>query len=170
MRADIGSGPSGAYDLTDAGLQVHLAAVLPSAAQALMTVTVGTGDTYDTWRQAGSTLAARKMVDSTGTVLTSVTFDAAQHAWLRIRHDQAVNKVVFETAPDANGVPGAWTPFRAQNWDWDPAIPLTGVKVELKAGTTGPMASSGVVAFDDMDVTLWRSAGTCPPGQTCVSQ
>ncbi len=154
-------------DLTNAGIQVHLAAVRTDAPQALMTVTVGTGDTYYTWRLAGSTLAARKMVDSTSTLLKSVTFDVAQHAWLRIRHDQAHNTVVFETAPDVNGAPGAWTPFRAQSWDWDPGIPLTGVHVEVKAGTTGPMAG-GIVAFDDLEVTRWRSAGTCPPGQTCV--
>jgi hypothetical protein len=33
------------------------------------------------------------------------------------------------------------------------------VKVELKAGTTAPLAGGGVVAFDDMEVTLWRSSG-----------
>jgi hypothetical protein len=79
--------------------------------------------------------------------VTSIAFDATAHAFFRIRHDASLNNVVFETAPNVSGMPGAWTAQRTITRD----LTVTAMRLELKAGSSDAQSvSPGTVRFDDL--------------------
>src|SRR5690606_14104596 len=86
-----------------------------------------------------------------GNVKHNVTlpYDASAHRFLRIRHDGASGDVLWETAPSLGGVPGTWTVRRQEAWNTG-AIPLSAVRVELKAGTSSAESNPGTVIFDNL--------------------
>jgi hypothetical protein len=56
---------------------------------------------------------------------------------------------VFEVAADNGGVPGSWTQLYSEVWN-SGAVPLSGVQVEMKAGTwQGEANAGGKVFFDN---------------------
>jgi hypothetical protein len=82
-------------------------------------------------------------------LLWSAPYDTSAHRYWRIRHDAATGSVVFETAPDNAGVPGAWTERYREAWNTG-AIPLGSVLFEIKGGTwQAESTAAGKVIFDD---------------------
>jgi hypothetical protein len=69
---------------------------------------IGKNNYFYRWYVAGANLVAEKRSVSK-TTLASFAYSATSHQYLRIRHDAATSRAVFETAPDAAGAPGAWT-------------------------------------------------------------
>jgi hypothetical protein len=110
---------------------------------------VGKNNYYYRWYVAGTQLVAEKRAVSK-TTLATFTYSATSHRYLRIRHDAGTNQVRFETAPDSGGAPGTWTTRFSQTWD--AAIPLTGVMIELKGGTSSPQTNPGRVRWDKVRV------------------
>jgi hypothetical protein len=123
--------------------------VSPAAADAYAMFAVGKSNYFYRWYVAGANLVAEKRSVSK-TTLASLAYSATNHQYLRIRHDAATNRAVFETAPDAAGVPGAWTERYSQTWD--ATIPLTGAMIELKGGTSSPQTNPGRVRWDNVRV------------------
>jgi hypothetical protein len=94
-------------------------------------------------------LILQKKIGGTKSTLLTVTFNATNHAFWRIRHDAISGQVVFETAPASGGAPGAWTQLYAEVWNTG-AVPLSTVLFELKGGTWRLEANNpGSVAFDN---------------------
>ena len=90
-----------------------------------------------------------KRIQATKTTLSTRTYDAGNHRYLRIRHDNTNGNVVFEAAPDGGGVPGTWTVLYSETWN-STNIPLTTVLFELKAGTwQSETNAAGKVIFDN---------------------
>jgi endonuclease/exonuclease/phosphatase family metal-dependent hydrolase len=106
------------------------------------------------WYHAGGSLVAEKKVGGVKTTLADLQYSAATHQYLRIRKvanaATGTQDVVFETAPDNGGVAGTFTErFRAT---WDSGVAATALKVELKAGTSGPEAGAGSAYFDNVRI------------------
>lgn len=94
-------------------------------------------------------LTLQKKIGGGKTTMLTVTYNATNHAFWRIRHDAISGQVVFETAPANAGAPGAWTQLYAEPWNTS-AVPLTSVLVELKGGTwRSEVSNPGTVIFDN---------------------
>jgi hypothetical protein len=79
----------------------------------------------------------------------SGAYNVTAHRYWRIRHDATTGSVVFETAADNGGVPGAWVERYREAWS-SGFIPLASVLFELKGGTWQAEAGTpGKVIFDD---------------------
>jgi len=79
----------------------------------------------------------------------SVAYSAANHAFWRIRHDQAADSITFDVAADNAGSPGDWTTLRTLARGQS----ITGVRVELKAGTWEfETVAPGTPSFDNVKV------------------
>jgi len=62
--------------------------------------------------------------------------------------------VVFETAPNTDGTPGAYTERYRDTWA--AAVNASGLKVEIKAGTSGAVVDAGSASWDNV-----LMAGNC---------
>jgi hypothetical protein len=132
------------YSLLDAYAQVKAVTVPASSTSAGMLFSAAEDD-QNHYRifVAGGTLFFEKKVAGTKTTLGSVTFNATDHAYWRIRHDAVADAVVFETAPTAAG---NWTTRQTAARQ----LALAAVYFELRAGTPGVQsAPPGTVVFDD---------------------
>jgi phosphatidylserine/phosphatidylglycerophosphate/cardiolipin synthase-like enzyme len=137
---------------TFSGVSAEVQLVEPPSSAATDTYAmfaVGKTDFYYRWYVAGNSLVAEKRA-SVKTTLATLAYSATSHQYLRIRHDAGTNRVLFETAPDSGGAPGTWTTRFSQTWD--AAIPLTGVMIELKGGTSSPQTNPGQVRWDKVRV------------------
>ena len=78
----------------------------------------------------------------------------SRFAGSRVRYNGALGlatgtqDVVFETAPGTDGVPGAYTE-RYRNV-WAAAVNASGLKVEIKAGTSVAEAGAGTASWDNV--------------------
>jgi hypothetical protein len=79
----------------------------------------------------------------------SSAFDPVEDGFWRIRHDESADDIVFETAPDVWGAPGPWRAhFRSPI-----EVPVNSMRVELKAGTSGPQTFlPGTAVFDNVRI------------------
>lgn len=68
-------------------------------------------------------------------------YDPKAMRWWRIRHDAKTDKVSFEVSADGNAWTSMYVVLRK--------IDITQVKVELSAGTWGPVPSPGTAIFDN---------------------
>ena len=137
------------YDLTGAyaWTRVTAAPSVTSTAYAMFTLVIDANNHYGIWESKGSIGFERK-VNGVKDAMT-IAFDAAAHAFWRIRHDAAANAIVFETAPNDHGRPGAWTVRRMVTRD----ISIASCRIELKAGSSDAQtASPGTMTFDDVRV------------------
>jgi hypothetical protein len=139
-----------AYNFTGAYAYVQL--VQPpsanTAADAFYTIGLNADNCYRMYVEAGNLIVQRKVGGAKQT-LASITFNATNHAFWRMRHDALSGQVIFETAPSNAGTPGAWTQVFSEPWNTS-AIPLSAVSFELKGGTWRLEASApGTVAFDN---------------------
>ena len=139
-----------AYDFTGAYCYVALtqAPAANTAADAMFTIGQDANSYYRIYVEAG-TLICQKRINGAKSNLFVSNYDAVSHWYWRIRHDAAAGAVVFETAPDNSGVPGAWTERYREAWN-TAAVPLSSVQLELKAGTWQVEANrGGTVSFDN---------------------
>lgn len=119
-----------------------------TAADAFYTIGRDVDNCYRMYVESGNLIVQKKIGGGKTTMLT-VTFNATNHAFWRIRHDAISGQVVFEVAPANAGAPGAWTQLYAESWNTG-AVPLSSVMFELKAGTWRTEGSNpGTVIFDN---------------------
>jgi fibronectin type 3 domain-containing protein len=153
------------YDFTAAYCQVQLTqpANVSTNSDAMLTIGLDVNNYYRIYVE-GATLICQKKVGGTKTTLSTIAYDQINHKFLRIRHDSALGKVVFETAPASGGAPGQWVERWNEAWNTTSA-PLTAVKFELKAGTFETAAAApGTVIFDN-----FRAAKPSSPSAPTVS-
>jgi len=118
-----------------------------TAADAFFTIGLNVDNCYRMYVESGNLIVQKKIGGAKSTMLT-VTFNATNHAFWRIRHDAISGQVVFESAPSNAGVPGAWTLLYAE--PWNTSVPLNAVTFELKGGTWRVEgANPGTVIFDN---------------------
>jgi acid phosphatase len=140
----------GAVNFTGAYAYVQLtqAPNALTAADAFYTLGLNVDNCYRMYVESGNLLVQKKIGGAKTTMLT-VTFNATNHAFWRMRHDAISGQIVFETAPANAGAPGAWTQIYAEAWN-TAAVPLTTVLFELKGGTWRLEATNpGTVSFDN---------------------
>ena len=119
-----------------------------TAADAFFTVGLNVDNCYRMYLESGNLIMQKKIGGSKSTMLT-VTFNATNHAFWRIRHDAISGQIVFETAPSNAGTPGTWTMLYSEPWN-TAAVPLNSLLLELKAGTWRiEGANPGSVIFDN---------------------
>ena len=138
------------YDFTNAYCYVQI--VQPPAstttADAMFTIGRDVNGYYRIYVE-GSSLVFQKRISGSKTTLLTATFNATSDRYWRIRHESSTGRVVFETAPDNGGVPGAWTIRYNEQWNTS-AVPLNAILFEIKGGTWQPEANSpGRVIFDN---------------------
>jgi endonuclease/exonuclease/phosphatase family metal-dependent hydrolase len=144
---------SGSYDLSNNGYaSVQLVKSLDPATTAFaMFTVVDDWSNFYRWYQSGTALVAQKKIAGTKTPLINLPYDPVAHQFLRIRRTYNLsagsNEVVFETAPDNGGVPGAFTVQYREAWDTN--VAATSVKFELKAGTSGREISPDGAYWDN---------------------
>jgi hypothetical protein len=86
----------------------------------------------------------------TKTTLFSISYDAVNHRYLRIRHQ--AGSLIMETAPANDSGPGTWTPQYSSLWS--SLVTVTGVYFEIKGGTWQSEANApGKVIFDNFMAT-----------------
>ena len=119
-----------------------------TAADAFFTVGLNVDNCYRMYVESGNLIMQKKIGGSKSTMLT-VTFNATNQAFWRIRHDAISGQIVFETAPANAGAPGTWTMLYSEPWN-TASVPLNNVLLELKAGTWRiEGANPGTVIFDN---------------------
>jgi hypothetical protein len=123
----------------------------PSAstkADAMFTVGIDANNYYRIYVEEGVLICQAKIAGTKRNLFTSA-YSQFTHRYWRIRHDSIGGNVVFETAPDNGGVPGAWTVRASEPWD-NSSVPLSATRFELKAGTWQPEPTApGLVIFDN---------------------
>ena len=135
-----------AFDLTGAYAYIQAVTVPPSNthAQSMLTLPIDGSNHYRIYVEAG-VLNFEKKIATVKTVVGSVTYDATNHQFWRIRHNAGTDQIVFETAPNVGGSPGAWTAQATIAREFA----ITALKFEIKAGTSAVEANApGTVGFD----------------------
>src|SRR5581483_1910296 len=144
---------SAAYDLTNNGYaQVQLVQAPNTATPAYAMFAIGVDvNNFYRWYESGNTLVAEKKLAGTKTTLATLPYDAVADQFVRIRTElnaaTGSRDVVFETAPDNSGVPGAFTVRYRE--PWDARVALTAIRFEIKAGTSDAIASPGTASWDN---------------------
>lgn len=145
---------SAAYNLSNHGCAaVQLAQGLnpTTAAYAMFAVVRDTNNLYR-WYQSGDALIAESKIGGVKKALVDLQYSATTHQFLRIRKETnlatGTQDVVFETAASNNGVPGVYTE-RYRN-TWAASVNASGLKVEIKAGTSGAEAGAGSAYWDNV--------------------
>ncbi|MFY9569978.1 MAG: IPT/TIG domain-containing protein, partial [Blastocatellia bacterium] len=139
-----------AYDFTNAYCYVQ--AVQPAsaatAADAMLTIGRDVNGYYRIFTE-GSSLIFQKRIGGTKVTLLSAPYNTANDRYWRIRHEASSGNVIFETAPDNGGVPGAWSARFSEPWNTS-AVPLGAILFEIKGGTWRAESSApGKVIFDN---------------------
>ena len=145
---------SAAYNVSNNGCAaVQLAQGLnpATAAYAMFAVVRDTNNLYR-WYQSGDSLIAESKIGGVKKTLVDLQYSSATHQFLRIRKVTNVatgtQDVVFETAPNNNGVAGTYTERYRDTWA--AGVNASGLKVELKAGTSGAEAGAGSASWDNV--------------------
>ncbi len=139
------------YNFSDAYSYVELvqAPAANTAADAMFTVGTSVTAYYRISVSAG-TLRGVRNIGGTKTTLFSITYNATDHRFWRIRNT-STGSVTLDTAPGSSGVPGTWTQQYSEIWN--SSISTTGVMFEVKGGTFQVEANApGKVIFDNFEV------------------
>jgi hypothetical protein len=124
-----------------------------TTAFAMFAVVRDTNNLYR-WYQSGGSLVAEKKIGGLKTMLVDLQYAPSAHQFLRIRKvtnaATGTEDVVFETAANDGGVPGPYTE-RYRN-TWDASVNASGLKVEIKAGTSGVETGAGSSCWDNVVV------------------
>jgi len=139
-----------AYDFTNAYcyVQVVQPASSSSSADAMFTVGRDVNGYYRIYTEGASIIFQKRMAGAKATLMTAAYNQTNDKYW-RIRHDSVSGNVVFETAPDSGGAPGAWSVRYSEAWNTT-AIPLGAILFEIKGGTWQAEANApGKVIFDN---------------------
>ena len=138
---------TGGYAFTGAYAYAQ-AVTLPAAntvSYSMLSVALDNQNHYRIFASQGQVFFEKKIANVKSQPGAAIAADASTAFW-RIRHDATTDQIVFETAPSAGGVPGAWT-VRATT---PREFVLTSVRFELKAGTSDAQTNApGTVAFDN---------------------
>lgn len=141
------------FDLTSNGyayVQLVQAPNTGTAAYAMFAAGVDANNFYR-WYESGNALVAEKKIGGVKTTLATIPYDAAADQFVRIRTDvnaaTGSRDVVFETAPNTNGVPGTFTVRYREPWDGH--INVATIRFEIKAGTSDPIAAPGAAGWDN---------------------
>lgn len=138
------------YNFTGAYAQAEFvqAPATNTSADMMLTVGLDSSNYYRIYVEAGS-LILQKRIGGIKTTLSSAAYNPANHRFVRVRHDGATGRVVFETATGSSGTPGPWAQAYGEAWN-TASIPLTAIRFELKAGTwTSEANPPGSVIFDN---------------------
>jgi acid phosphatase len=137
------------YNFTGAYCYVQL--VQPGSANTTADAMFTLGNSVENYYRIfveGGSLIFQERINGVKTTLLTMAYDAAGHRFLRIRHNSSSGSVIFETAPDNNGLPGAWTQRFSK--PWGPSVNLAAIQFELKGGTWQVEANApGIVIFDN---------------------
>ena len=150
-----GISSANSFDFTGAFAYVQLvqSPATNTTAFTMFAVLADSNNYYHFYESAGSLVCEQK-IGGTKTILASVTYSPVAHQFLRIRHDAAAGNVVFETAPNNNGVPGPWALQFTAAWNTT-AVPLGSVHFEMKAGTSFAESNPpGTVIFDNFKASV----------------
>ena len=144
---------TGSFNLAMSGCASVQLAQTPNqatGAYSMFAVARDTNNLYR-WYHSGTSLVAEKKVAGVKTTLVDLQYSSTSQQFLRIRKvtnsATGTEDVVFETAPNNNGVPGTYVE-RYRN-TWDAAVNPTSVKVELKAGTSAAERLVGSAYWDN---------------------
>jgi endonuclease/exonuclease/phosphatase family metal-dependent hydrolase len=144
---------SAAYNVANNGCaSVQLAQGLNAAtrAYAMFAVVRDTNNLYR-WYQSGGSLIAERKINGVKKTLVDLQYSATAHQFLRIRKvtnsATGTQDVVFETAPNVNGVAGAYTERHRETWA--ASVNASGLKLEIKAGTSAAEAGAGAAYWDN---------------------
>ena len=153
------------YDF--AGGYAHVELVQPASAatkaDAMFTLGYSVNSYYRIYVSEGK-LIGQKKIAGVKTTLFDINYDSTNHRYLRIRHDEAANLVVLETAPGSGTGPGTWTSRHTETWN--SAVQLAATQFELKAGTWQPETNApGTVIFDNFEFGL----SAIPPSAPVVT-
>ena len=141
---------TGAHNFTGgyAYVQLTQGPAANTTADAFFTIGLNVDNCYRMYVEAGNLILQSKLGGAKQTLLT-VAYNPVNHAFWRIRHDEASDQVVFEAAPASGGAPGTWVQLHARAWN-EAAVPLNSVMFELKGGTWRIEANNpGTVVFDN---------------------
>jgi hypothetical protein len=137
------------YNFTGAYCYVQL--VQPGSANTTADAMFTLGNSVENYYRIfveGGSLIFQERINGIKTTLLTMAYDATGHRFLRIRHNSSSGSVIFETAPDNNGLPGAWTQRFSK--PWGPSVNLAAIQFELKGGTWQVEANApGTVIFDN---------------------
>jgi len=115
------------------------------------------GSNFYRWTESAGAFVAEKKIGGVKTALFDMPYDAAADQFLRIQRAYnsatGTEDVVFETAPNVNGVPGTFTVRFRENWN--ASVDAAALRFELKAGTSGPAVSPGVATWDNFSIVAW---------------
>jgi hypothetical protein len=138
---------SPAFNLSSNGcaaVQLSEALNPATAAYAMFAVVRDSNNLYR-WYQSGDALIGESKIGGVKTVLVDLPYSATAHQFLRIRKatnlETGTEDVLFETAPNNNGVAGAYTERYRDTWA--AAVNASRLKVEIKAGTSGAVVGAG---------------------------
>lgn len=149
---------TGTYNLTSNGsAYVRLAVPANISTYAYTMFAMGSdGSDYYRWYASANALVAEKRISGTKTTLVNLPYDATADQFIRIRNyynsQGGVYQVIFETAPNNNGVPGTWTARHTETWDSH--VNISAMKFELKAGTSTAVLSPGSAYWDTFHAAL----------------
>jgi endonuclease/exonuclease/phosphatase family metal-dependent hydrolase len=144
------------FDLSNNGAMSVQLVQLPNTATTAYAMFAAGSDSnnYYRWYESGNSLVAEKRIAGTKTTLVDLPYDAVAHQFLRIRRENnsatGTVDVVFETAPNNGGTPGAYTVRYRETWST--TVGATSMKCELKAGTSVAEVAPGSATFDNVHV------------------
>ncbi len=139
-----------AYNFSGAYCSIELAQIpaINTTADAMLTIGLDVNNYYRIYVEAG-VLYLQKRIQGNKTTLSTRSYNAINHRYLRVKHSSASNAVIFEAAADNGGQPGTWVELYNEIWN-TAGVPLTGVQFELKAGTWQIEGNAGgKVIFDN---------------------
>ena len=138
------------YNFTSscASVQVIQTGLSTTAADAMFTIGSNVSNYYRIYVEGTNLIVQKRIAGGSKVTMLTVTFNATNHAFWRIRHDSSSGNVVFETAQNNAGVPGTWTLLYSEAWN--ASVGLTAISFELKAGTfQNETSAPGTVIFDN---------------------
>jgi len=141
------------YNFTGGSCSVELVQPPVASTTAYAMFTIGSDvDNFYRLYVSGGMLVGERKVSGSKTTLFTISYNAQNHRFLRIRHDPINNNIVMETAPSNGSGPGTWVQQYAQSWS--SSVQIATVIFELKGGTSVAEGSApGKVIFDNFSAT-----------------
>jgi hypothetical protein len=133
---------SRAWDLRDGTAQVELEQVAAGDSATLFALGID-AQNWVRFRVQAGTLYLEDNVAGAQTQ-TSVAHDPVAHRHLRFSHDRSPAELRWETSPNAT----VWTSRRSKA----PPLPVTALRAELAAGTSGPEPAPDEAVFESFEL------------------
>src|SRR5207237_823917 len=140
-----------AYNLTNAKASVEVLQTAVSGADTIFAIGTDSNNWYRFCVEDGQLYFQDKVGGVKSS--TNLTYNSTQHHYWRFRHNQTGDQMVFETSADNVN----WIVQRTINRQ----LSITGLRVELDAGTFSAIGSPGKAIFDNFTMAA-NSASTTP--------